>query len=172
MKIKGLPRFQREALRNFLAKCNLDGDYELHFEDSISLRRLHSLWYGGGMVNIKYSGYTFHIEARGDIHARLYSLHDDHMVVYVKDKGNNGNFESEMLSYIRSDKELNKMSLHEHPKYYLKCGDHNWWECVIAGPLGMIHDFAWVLDSDDLFSGIAEVLEYRDQAINELGGVA
>jgi len=168
MKIIGLPRFQREALRKHLAMCKVDGDCELHFVNSISLKRLHSLWYNGEVAIIKYKGYTFHIEARGDIRAHLNSVHDDHTVVYVKDKGNNGNFGSEMLSYIRSDKTLNKMSAHEHPRYYLECGDHNWWECAVTDPQGVFHDLTWVLDEDNLFYGIAEVLEHLDETIKEL----
>ena len=168
MTITGLPRFQRKAMREFLGKRNTDGDYELHFEDSISLRRLSSLWYGGGMVNVKYNGYTFHIEAIGDVYADLYSTRNDRHIAYVKDKYNNGNFGSEMLSYFRSDTSLEKILAGEHHRYRLEMCHNNWWECFVTDPQGVFHDLMWALDQDDLFEGIEAVLNSLDATINDL----
>ena len=106
MKIKGLPFGQWLLLKAFLIKRRIRGNFELQFKDWISITRLDCLWYGGSMVDVKYKGYTFHIEAIGDVYADLYSVQDGSHLCYVKDKNNNGNFGSEMLSYFQSDEML------------------------------------------------------------------
>jgi len=172
MKITGLPRFQEKALQKYLTEQNIGGDYEIQFESSISLNRLDSLWYGGGMVNIRYKNHIFHIEAIGDVRAWLNSKSDDSTLVYIKDKSNNGNFASEMFSYFRSDNSLNKITSDKHPAYYLEFDNNNWWECFVTDPQNEFHDLMWCLNDNGLFDGISEVLTNLDETINNLKGAA
>ena len=165
MKIIGLPYSQRKALSIFMGTRDINGDYEIHFLDSISLKRLNSLWYGGGVVNITYNGYTFHIEAVGDINANLYSARDSHRFLYVKDKNNNGNLGSEMLQYIKTDRTLSDALSAKHNQYRLELDDGNWWECFITDPRGVFHDLMLNLDADYLFEAIADVLGNLDEII-------
>ena len=168
MKIKGLPFGQWLILKAFLIKRRIRGDFELRFKDWISIARLDCLWYGGSMVDVKYRGYTFHIEAIGDVYADLYSVQDDSHLCYVKDKNNNGNFGSEMLSYFRTDKALSE-TFHEPPKKYVMEMQHNnWWECFVTDSQGVFHDLMWALDDDNLFYAISCVINSLDETINDL----
>lgn len=168
MKIKGLSSFHRIALKQKLAQANIFNDLEISFEDSISLLRLSSLWYGGGMVNIKYKGYTFHVEAIGDVYANLYSVGSERHLCYVKDKNNNGNFGSEMFSYFRSDKILED-ALSVQPRIYrLEMQHNNWWECFVTDNSGVFHDLMWALDEDNLFKAIIEAINGFDDTIRYL----
>lgn len=172
MKIKGLPRFQNAALEKVLSKRNLKGEFAIQFVGSISLRRMDSLWYGGDMVEVKYKGYSFHIEAIGDVYADLYTAPDNRQLCYVKDKNNNGNFSSEMLSYFRSDRALTAVLSGESHRYRLDMQHNNWWECFVTDPKGVYHDLMWNLDEDNLFHAIAEVLCGADEVISDMEEVA
>ena len=124
MKIKGLQPYHRKALLKNISAAHINGGFEICFNDSISLRRLDCLWYGGNVTDVKYKGYTFHIEAIGDVYAVLYTVRDEKQLCYVKDKNNGGYFSSEMLLYFRSDKVLHN-SLGDDPKKYRLELEHN-----------------------------------------------
>ena len=172
MKITGLPKFQRTALKKYLDKENHDGNFTIQFNDKISLKRMDSYWYGGNVADVIYNGYTFHIEAIGDVCASLLSNHDDRQLCYVKDKNNAGVFRCEMQQYFRTDKVLDKLLRGEHHSYYLSIENNNWWECFLTDPQGNFHDLMWVLNDDDIFSAIDEVLENFDEIINSIKGDA
>ena len=165
IKIKGLSRFQKKALIKSLEKCDITDKIEIKFNNTISLHRLHSLWYGGNMADVKYKGYTFHIEAIGDIYACLNTVKDGRNVCYVRDKCNNGNFGAEMVSYLRSDKTLYKALNGEHRLYDLSLGANNWWECLVTDPNDQFHDLMWCLNEDNLFLTFNEVLGSLDETI-------
>ena len=179
MKIKGLLPFQRRMLQRCLAKNNVDGDFNIEFTYKISLRRLSSLWYGGGVAEIYYKGYVFNVEAIGDVYAELYRVKGvpgedsvfteyGNLIAYVKDKGNGGYFSNEIPPYLRSDKTLNKALGKTHPKYSLEMDYNNWWECFGTDPAGNFHDLMWNLGEDNLFLAIAEVLNGLDETIKNL----
>lgn len=119
-------------------------------------------WYGGEVATIKYyKGYTFHIEAIGDVRCWLME-EDNHELAYVKDKGNNGAFYGEMRNYIKDDAELIK---------YIRSGrlvvdNNNWWECSMTDIHGW-HDLGWVLDADLITEAIDEVLDALDAVISD-----
>ena len=165
MKIKDLPLFQRAALKQSLTKKNLHKNCVINFNGSISLKRMSSYWYGGNMADVIYKGYTFHIEAIGDVRAYLFSKHSDKQLCYVKDKNNVGAFKHEMAPYFRSDKSLDKLLRSKHHLYDLEIEDNNWWECFVTDPQGKFHDIMWALDSDSLFDAIDEVLDSLDEMI-------
>jgi len=168
MIIKGLPNFQKKALKSVLSKDKIDGAFEIQFADRISLKRLNSLWYGGNVVDVKYKGYTFHIEAIGDVYADLYLAHNNEHLCYAKDKNNNGNFGSQMLSYFRSDKTLLAALRGESSKYRLEMQHNNWWECFVTDPQGGSHDLMWSLDDDNLLHAISSVIKALDSTIDSL----
>jgi hypothetical protein len=126
---------------------------------------MNSLWYGGGVVNVRYKGYTYHIEAIGDVYANLSSVCDDHHLCYIKDKNNNGNFGSEIIDYIRSDKTLEDALGASPRRYRLYMENSNWWECFVTDPQGEFHDLMLNLDADKLFDAIADVLTNLDEII-------
>lgn len=168
MNITGLSRYHQRALSAYLTERHIDGDFSLGFEDSISLLRLDSLWYGGDMVKITYKGYTFNIDASGDIFARVCSARDGSYIMHFKDKHNTGYVGTEIRSYFRSDRTVHTAIDGEHRRYRLELDNNNWWECVVTDPQGRFHDLMWVLDDDSLFAGIAEVLTSLDGIIDEL----
>ena len=172
IKVKGLSRFHKTALNKLLKECDIADKIEIKFNDTISLHRLHSLWYGGNMADVKYKGYTFHIEARRDIYAYLYTTKSKRRVCYVKDKCNNGNFGAEMVSYIRSDKTLYKALNGEHHLYELILDHNNWWECFVTDPNDQFHDLMWCLNEDNLFLTFNEVFDNLDETIKYIEGDA
>ena len=101
IKIKDLSPFYRKALKKVLTGHNDNEDnkkIEICFNDNISLRRMSSLWYGGNIVDIACQGYTFHIEAVGDVLAYLWKSNSDNLAAYVKDKNNSGKFGEEIMN--------------------------------------------------------------------------
>lgn len=168
IKIKGLSYFHRQALLKSLTECDASDEIVIEFNDTISLNRMSSLWYGGNMVDIKYKGYTFHIDASGDVYASLNPAHGENLLAYVKDKNNSGAFSSEMFPYFRSDKTLNKTLSGEHCRYSLDLHHNNWYECFITDPQNQFHDIMWALDDDNLFLCVSEVFAKLDETIKYL----
>jgi len=168
MKIKGLKQYHHRVMRKSISKEHSNKNIEICFNDSISLRRLDCLWYGGNVVDIKYKGYTFQIEAVGDVYVDLYSARGGKHKCYVKDKNNGGNLISEMFSYFRSDKVLHNTLSDEPKRYRLEMQHGNWWECFVTDPAGRFHDLLWALDEDNLFKAIGEVLAGLDEIIEIL----
>jgi ABC-type cobalt transport system substrate-binding protein len=167
MEIKGLKKFHKTALKNRLIEKDIKaGDFEIEFKQSISLKQLHCLWYGGGVVDIKYKNYIFHIEAIGDVIGDLYSKNGDEWLCRFKDKRNGGCFCDFVRPYFNTDKELNSAKDGEHRLYRLQVDYNNWWECLVEDPQGKIHDLMWNLDNDDLFDAIGEVLGILDEMID------
>lgn len=126
-------------------------------------QQLH-YWYGGEMATIEAGGFKFHIDALGDMRARLYDHpykaepnHED-CLEDEKDSSNSGHVGSVLESYIQTDEELYQLINDEHPKYQLVLTDGNWWECSITDPDGDWHDLLWNLDSSYLNEAIEEVL--------------
>lgn len=168
MKIFGLKPYHRRMLRKSISETHIDGNIQILFTDKISLKRLDCLWYGGNVAEIKYKGYTFHIEATGDVYAVLYTAHSDKQLCYVKDKNNGGYFSSEMLSYFRSDKVLYNLLGNDPKRYRLELEHNNWWECFVTDPAGNFHDLMWNLDEDNLFKAVNDVLGGLDETIKSL----
>lgn len=170
MKIKGLSAFHKKALSCFLKQhgYNLNDEVEVNFTETISLGQLHCLWYGGSVAEVKYKGYTFSIDAIGDVYANLYTARKYRHLEYLKDKSNNGVFASKMRQYFRSDKTLLKIIDGNHRKYSIDLLHNNWWECGITDPQGNWHDIMWVTDDDNLFSAILEVLTSLDETIEHI----
>lgn len=121
-------------------------------------------WYGGEMATIKTSGYTFCIEAIGDVYANLYEMCEDDpegwaYLKRIKDKSNQGMLGYEVEDYFENDRELYQAMNQEHETYWLDLSDGNWWECFMIDPTGQWHDLMWALDSSLLNEAIEEVLD-------------
>ena len=52
MKIKGLSSFHRSILKKLLIEENQNCDFEIQFNEPISLTRMQSYWYGGNVVDL------------------------------------------------------------------------------------------------------------------------
>ena len=161
----------RSYMKDNIIDCLAEGDDILiiNFTDKISLRQLSSLWYGGRVAQIMFRGYTFNIEARGDVRGSLIERKTNQEICRVKDKSNNCNFYQVMSQFAKSDKSLYAMLDKEHPKYELDMTDHNWWELFITTPSGEKTDGA-VLDSDSLLGAIADVIVYLDDWVDYASG--
>ena len=81
----------RSYMKDNIIDCLAEGDdiMIINFTDKISLRQLSSLWYGGCVAQILFRGYTFNIEARGDIRGSLIERKTNQEICRVKDKSNN-----------------------------------------------------------------------------------
>jgi len=135
---------------------------EIIFIQDIMHGKKSHYWYGGKVVEIEYKGYTFSIEAVGDVKATLYK--DGEPFAYIKDKGNNGYFDSEMSPYIENDEDLYDLIGHGD----LIFDNNNWWECYVVDRTGQFHDLMWALDSSNIYDAIEEVADHADEVIEEI----
>lgn len=172
----GLSFLNKLILRHYIRKefGNMstvpNADVAIDVVHNIGWQRYSSLWYGGNIVNISYKGWSFHIDACGDVCADLYRKNDpETTVLSVTDKYNAGRFGRKLRHFFRTDRTLNAALCHRHPRYTLVANNTNWWECVATDPDGRFHDLMWVLDSDHILAGIAEVLCLLDYTIQEYG---
>ena len=167
MEIKGLPKSGQKAQKSYLIKRVADGDFEIHFLDAISFRRLNSLWYGGNIVKISHKDYTFYIMANGDVRADLYSVNDGKHLCHIRDKGCNGKFGTEMLRYFKSDGVL-KNALSDNPrKYRIELHNNNWWDLIVSDRRGEEFDLMCVLDDERLTGAIVDVITRMDDIISD-----
>ena len=116
-------------------------------------------WYGGQCAKIEYKGYTFSIEAIGDVYCDYYV--EGILTEYIKDKNNAGIFYNEMCHHLKNDNEL----YDSIDKDELIFDYHNWWECFVIDTKGNFHDLMWDLDADYLDEAIEEVKEQLDEMI-------
>lgn len=122
-------------------------------------KHLH-YWYGGFVSEIFYKGYTFKLEANGDVRAALYADQGEELC-YVKDRGNQGRFMDEMSYYIENDTQL--LDLIEDDLLVFE--NNNWWECFVIDPDGQWHDLMWDLDSMNYFDAVEEIIAHMDEVI-------
>ena len=130
----------------------IDNDHKSHY------------WYGGQCAWIKYKGYTFSIEAIGDVY--WYRQKDGDISDVYKDKNNAGRFYGEMSYLYKNDDELYEAI----DKGELVFDYNNWWECFVYGPDGEFHDLMWDLDASYLDDAIEEVKEQLDDMIKYIEG--
>ena len=116
-------------------------------------------WYGGQCAVIKYKGYTFSIEAIGDVY--WYTNKDGDISDCYKDKNNSGRFYGEMSYCYKNDNELYDAI----DKGELVFDYNNWWECYVYDKDGNFHDLMWDLDASYLDEAIEEAKNQLDAMI-------
>lgn len=122
----------------------------LNIIDKIDEEHLSHYWYGGECATIKHKGFTFSIQAIGDICCE-YQKGENYE--FFKDKNNSGRFYNEMNNYIKSDSDLyDAMERKELIFDY-----NNWWECFVCDENEKFYDLMWALDSIRLDDAIEEV---------------
>lgn len=131
---------------------------EIKITDKIDDQHLSHCWYGGQCATIKHRGYTFSIEAIGDV---CFEYKGGSM---FKDKNNTGKLYSELCSYIKDDNALYKAIENNE----LVFDANNWWECFVYDPEGGFHDIMWCLDASSLTDAIEEVKESIDDIIEQI----
>jgi len=136
---------------------------ETIFTQDIQDKKALHYWYGGQVAVIKHKGFTFSIEAIGDIYATLYDENKEE-IAYVKDKYNGGWFDNEMFNYIKDDNML--LDLLDRQK--LVFDNNNWWECFVIDDKSNFHDLMWDLDSMNIYDAIDEVKEQIEKMIEYL----
>ena len=138
-----------------------------HLNSDVTSEKQAHYWYGGEMATIEAGGYKFHIEAIGDVYAKLFkpsSLADeeldwDNCIEHIRDKRNGGAFGEIIGYYIKNDEELATLINDKHSVYRLKFDHANWWECFVTDSQGVWHDLMWDLDATGLNDAIEEVLK-------------
>ena len=168
-KITGLSMWDGWRLRWKVARLRLDAPVEIAVKVPLRPHCRSSLWYGGDAVVIGYKSWQFIVAAVGDVCAELSEKRDpDHVLAYIKDKGDHGEFRDELCHYVHSDRELAELLEGAHPGYRLFLMNGNWWECFAMDPGGSFHDRMWALDDDDLFGAVLEALGGMDEMIDAL----
>lgn len=137
----------------------MKNDIEIKITDYIDDQHVSHYWYGGQCATIKYKGYTFSIEAIGDV--CWHTIKNGQVSECQKDKNNGGYFYSEMCGEYANDAALYDAIENDE----LIFDDNNWWECFVCDKDGEFHDLMWVLDSIRLDDAIEEVKEQLDDVI-------
>ncbi len=137
----------------------MKNDIRVTVTDYIDDNHKSHYWYGGQCAKIEYKGYTFSIEAIGDVY--WYCEKDGDISDCYKDKNNSGRFYGEMSYRFKNDDELYEAI----DKGELVFDYNNWWECFVIGPDGKFHDLMWDLDASYLDEAIDEVKENLDEMI-------
>ena len=132
---------------------------EIKIVDYIDDQHRSHYWYGGQCAVIKYKGYTFSIEAIGDVYWTY--LDDGSESECFKDKNNGGIFYGEMSWRFKNDDELYEAI----DKGELTFDNNNWWECFVYDKDGEFHDLMWDLDASYLDEAIQEVEANLDNMI-------
>ncbi len=165
-------KLKGEALALLLDKYirGVEGEIEIdfieNFDEDFKTRR-HCYWYGGCMVEIKYMGYRFCIEACGDMYAVLEDKNGQE-IVRVKDGMQSGKFYDEMHLYFDTDEQLNKLlegnplqgGIADGAKLFVDY--NNWWEAFVIDPQTGESIMSLCLDSNDLFEAVQELVELCD----------
>ena len=89
----------------------------------------------------------------------LQSKVDLHEIVRVKDKSNAGIFMAEMNGYIEDDNRLRDIMSGKDSGYILSIEQNNWFEFCVEDETGDIYNFDPVLDSEQIFAAVAEVVD-------------
>ncbi|MDO5764285.1 MAG: hypothetical protein Q4P84_01110 [Elusimicrobiales bacterium] len=139
-----------------------DKPIRISLNDTIPKHQYSSLWYGGLVATVQYGDLLVDLEANGDVIADLYDCKgpDERLLEYIKDKSNLGEFGSVMRCYIQTDKELDELLRNGHKRYYLELCNNNWWECVPCYKGNKYYPESWITESDDIWSAIAEIVDY------------
>ena len=132
---------------------------EVKIVDYVDDQHQAHYWYGGQCAVIQYKGYTFSIEAVGDVYWNY--IEDGEWSECFKDKNNAGRFYGEMSWRYKNDDEL--YDAIESGK--LVFNYNNWWECFVYDKDGEFHDLMWDLDSIRLDDAIEEVKQQLDEMI-------
>lgn len=152
-----------ESADYVLSQLKIPDGFSVEITQQVDKNRLDCVWYGGEVAKVHYKGFTFTVEAIGDVKAYLFDEHDKE-IARVKDKGNGGHFYDEMRQFIANDKELKELS----DGCRLVYDDANWWECFATTPDGKFHDMQDVVDADDLVGAIQTVIDTADEIIGWL----
>lgn len=168
LRISGIGFWHRIWLRYLLKKDKkyFGKDIAVIFNDKIKAQQYSSLWYGGEVAVIHYKQYKFILSAVGDVYANLIDKADgNYSLFYVKDKNNGGDLATELIPYIKTDKDLYAAMCGTHKRYLLELDCNNWWECFLVDPEGNFHDMMMALDSDGVFEAVAEIFAVIDEII-------
>jgi hypothetical protein len=147
-------------------------DYSVRATRPIYAGKHSSFWYGGNMATISYKGYQFHLEAIGDVRV-VHIPSEGAEPQWYKDKNNDGLFYEWFNSVFNTDKELyeaiNNVGTKKFP--HLEVGNNNWYEVMIEDPNGKHYDYMWVLDNDNYFEAIEEIVANMDDYIQDIEAV-
>lgn len=151
---------------------------ELSFSpEDFDCNRLDCLWYGGELATIKVSEkLTIELDIYGDVYAYLFDRNGD-VLARVKDKNNMGVFGDEMLSYLKTDKQLRKAI----DSGKLELDYNNWieYDGVIrknpADERGTFIDLGIICDNildNNILTAIEQALDSINEIKEEILGVA
>lgn len=171
-------QYRKKCQKLFCKAKRLGVKLEFH-QDYFNHKRLNCLWYGGCFALIVVSPeLKIELGAYGDVIAVLYDKKGEE-IAYSKDKSNNGAFEDNMRSYLKTDNQL-QLAIEEQRLVFI---NNNWIEYdgyyfdEVKGRMRyidlMIYDN--ILD-DDILVAIKQVLdsleEIKEQILTEAKEVA
>jgi hypothetical protein len=147
-------------------------EYTVRVSQVLYPNRHSSFWYGGNMATIHYKGYQFHLEAIGDIRV-VYIPSEGAEPEWYADKNNGGQFYEWFADRIPTDKDLYKAINNVATKNYpqLEIGNNNWYEVMITAPDGKNYDYMWVLENDQYYEAIEEIVADMQKYIDDIESV-
>ena len=136
---------------------------------SAGLKKNSSFWYGGQVSYIAYKGYRFYLDAVGDIRIG-YTAKEGDEPEWFKDRNNGGQMREWFGDIFPDDESLYEAINNHRTKKYpqLEMGNNNWWECLVQDSRNQMHDLMWVLETDNYFEAIDEIVAGMDDVIEEI----
>ena len=133
--------------------------FTLDVYQHIDRKHRNVLWYGGVIAVVEYKGYTFSLEARGDIDATLLSK-DGEVIQASQDKTNSGGFYADMKDYLVDDDALvNACNVGaDDIETVLWLKEENWLEVFIRDSCGNFFTETWEIDDDNIQGGLYEMI--------------
>jgi len=172
IKVTGINRYQTKKVLDLINAipqiCTPKESYSIAFQVPVNLYRQDSLWYGGTVAEIYYKGFTFSVEAVGDIRAYLHDIVTDTQVFDVKDRYNGGALSGAMLPYVKSDKALEKALSENHGRYQLHLESRNWWEVFGMDNNSTWLNETWLVYSEGILSAVVDALSGIDEYLHDV----
>lgn len=183
---------KNEVLNKLYEKAkNIGAELKINNPEKLHTNRRDVLWYGGEIARVNYKGYSFILNAEGNVVANLSSIGetaDTDIYEHVSDTDNKGEFFDIMSPHIDNDTTLRSLqeggTLHipvENPltgqietrPYELVIINNNWWEIEVLDSKGRFYNPEWICENDswddaieELIDGVADLTEQLEKKQN------
>ena len=178
---------KNEVLRRLYEKAkNIGAELKINNPEKLHTDRRDVLWYGGEIARVNHKGYSFILNAEGNVVANLSSIGetaDTDIYERVSDTDNRGEFFDIMFPHIDNDATLRALqeggALHipvENPltgqiearPYELVIINNNWWEIEVLDSNGRFYNPEWICETDNWDDAIEELIDGVTELVERL----
>ncbi len=154
--------FEKEVLDTFLERGFDVSEVNLEVVSYIDDKHKDVIWYGGPVAYVDYKGYTFSLEAHGDVNVTWFAkegFDDDEYSYY--NKNNSGAYhDSDALEYFVDDTHFKELDADGR----LAWQNNNWFEMFVESPVG-VRECIDVCSFNNIDECIVEMVEMMDEVL-------